>query len=118
MSQFAINQEAKKIHSELKQSFSLSRATDMLFMKREAFDHEAEYRIVLTSPSAEAERVKDGFKITVDPKKFIDSILIDPRAPSELSDALIYYLKEKIGFRKRVSRSVLYKTPTQLRLEE
>lgn len=117
MSQFNFNKTARTIHAELADSFSLEKALDLLFMKREAFDHEAEYRAVCISPNAKTDQVTAGLKIKVNPKKLIDSILIDPRAPDELADALIFYFKEKIGFTKRVQRSVLYKSPTPLVVE-
>ena len=38
--------------------------------------------------------------IMINPNQLIDSILIDPRAPKELADALIFYFKEKRGYKK------------------
>lgn len=87
-------------------------------MKRNAFDHEAEYRVVLTNHRANPEQIARGLKIAVNPTELIDSILIDPRAPDELADALTFYFKEKIGFKGRVQRSVLHKTPTPLVVEQ
>jgi hypothetical protein len=52
--------------------------------------------------------------VPVDPDKLIDRILLDPRAPGELVEALAFYFKEKIKFKKRVGRSILYKSPTPL----
>lgn len=117
LSQFEINQVARKIHAQLNNKFSLSKATEMLFMKRDAFDHEAEYRVVITTASDPQGLAARGFRISVEPKQIVDSILIDPRAPKELSEALIYYLKEKVGYKKKVARSVLYKEPFRLALE-
>ncbi len=117
LTQLQIAQRTKDIHKNLNSSFSLDKAIDLLFLKREAFDHEAEYRaaVMLNHPAAEAS--PKAIKIKINPHKFIDNILIDPRAPDELADALCFYFKNKIGYKKRVSRSVLYKAPSPLIFE-
>lgn len=111
LSQNDLNLRVKNIHNQLKTDFDLELATNFLFMKREAYEHESEYRVVAICDSLSDGITKNGIKIRIDAKKVIDSILIDPRAPTELSDALIYYFKEKIGFTKKCQKSVLYKTP-------
>ena len=118
LSQFNINKSAKALHAELANSFDISRAIDFLYMKREAFSHEAEYRVVLINHAAEADQITKGFKVSINPMQLIDSILIDPRAPDELAAALSFYFTEKIGFKKRVQRSVLYKAPGLLVVEQ
>lgn len=118
LSQFRINKRSKALHAELAKSFEIEKALDILYMKREAFDHEAEYRVVLIDHGAESEQVNKGLRVFVNPMQLVDSILIDPRAPDELSAALSYYFKDKIGFKKKVQRSVLYKTPNALVIEE
>ncbi|HDZ48218.1 hypothetical protein LCGC14_0209740 [marine sediment metagenome] len=111
LSQHNLNLRVSEIKNELKQGFNLDLATNLLFMKREAYEHESEYRVIATCRSASDGLVNDGIRIPIDAKKVIDSILIDPRAPAELSNALIYYFKQKIGFTKKCQKSVLYKTP-------
>lgn len=106
------------MQAELAQSFDISKTIELLYVKREAFDHEAEYRVVLTDHGAEPEQITKGFRVAINPTQLIDSILIDPRAPDELAAALGYYFKEKLGFKKRVQRSVLYKTPAPLVVEQ
>jgi len=85
-------------------------ASDCLFLKREAFDHEHEYRVVL-SPKGEMSHDSEIIAMSCNPHKFVDSILIDPRAPKELADAFIYYFKNKVGFKRRVQSSALYRAP-------
>jgi hypothetical protein len=115
--QHEINLEMRAIHSELQQGFSTERAMDALFLKREAFDHEAEFRAVIHMPNASTENLKDGIKIEVNPHKLIDSILLDPRAPKELAAAFAFYLTDKLHYKKRVAPSVLYKSQTPLIVE-
>lgn len=114
VSQHDIQLEARKIHGDLQVNYSVERASDLLFLKRSAFSHEDEYRALLTvdTPNVDAEAI--GLKVPVNPHKLIDNILVDPRAPKELADALIYYFKNHIGYKRRVSPSVLYKMPTPL----
>lgn len=109
-----INRKAKSIKKELSNNFDINKFTDLLFVKREAYDHESEYRAVLVSSDDESRDSSKGIKIKINANELVDSLLIDPRAPVELSDALIYYFKEKIGFSKKLKRSVLYKIPRPL----
>lgn len=118
LSQFNLNKKSKVLHEELADSFDISKAIDLLYMKREAFDHEAEYRVVLTDHDAGPDQIAKGLRVAINPTQLIDSILIDPRAPDELAAALAYYFREKIGFKKKVQRSVLYKAPTPLVVEK
>ena len=117
LSQYDINKRLREIQADLNSGFSVERATDALLLKREAFDHEAEFRAVLHLPSATQKDVLKGLKLKVDPYRLIDSVLLDPRAPEELAAAFTFYLKEKIKFKKRVAPSVLYKTQTPLIVE-
>lgn len=118
LSQFNLNKKARALHAELADSFDISKAIDLLYMKREAFNHEAEYRVVLVDHTAEVGKIAKGLTVTINPMQLIDRILIDPRAPDELTAALTYYFTEKIGFKKKVQRSVLYKAPVTLVVEQ
>lgn len=117
-SQRDINFEMKEIRTELQENFSISRAMDALFLKREAFDHEAEYRAVIHIPNASEEVIRDGIKIKANPHKLIDSILLDPRAPKELASAFAFYFTDKLNYEQRVAPSVLYKSQTPLIVED
>jgi hypothetical protein len=118
LSQFDLNRKSKAIHAEIANSFDIAKAIDLLFMKREAFDHEAEYRVVLTFHGAKPDQIANGLRVNVNPSELIDNILIDPRAPDELAAALSFYFTGKIGYKKRVQRSVLYKAPTPLVVDQ
>lgn len=118
LSQYNINKALRSIQTDLTKSFSVQRATDALLLKREAFDHEAEYRAVLHLPTATQKDVRKGIKLKVDPYRLVDSVLLDPRAPEELAATFTFYLKEKLKFRKRVAPSVLYKTQTPLVVDD
>jgi len=115
--QHDINLEMRAIQSELQIKFSTKRAMDALFLKREAFDHEAECRAIVHLPNASEENMRDGVKIKVNPHKLIDNILLDPRAPKELAAAFAFYFTEKLDYKQRVAPSVLYKSQTPLIVE-
>lgn len=104
---------SNKIYKDLQASYSVERASDLLFLKRSAFSHECEYRALLTVDNPN-DREKTGLIVPVDAHHLVDNILVDPRAPKELADALIFYFKNKVHFKRRVSISVLYKKPTPL----
>lgn len=117
-SQVAINIEAKAIANELRQAFNISRATDMLYLKRDAFRHENEWRATFLALSEDRVSDKKGLAVKIDPHEFIDRILLDPRAPEELVSAFKYYFKSKLKFKGEVARSVLYKSPPPFEIED
>ena len=110
LSPVKLRSRISELRKSLESQKSGARASDCLFLKREAFDHEHEYRVVL-APKGEISHFSEILAITCDPHMFVDSILIDPRAPKELADAFIYYFKNKIGFTRRVQTSALYRAP-------
>jgi len=85
-------------------------ALDPLFLKRNAFSHETEWRAAIYCSDGPKEK-EDGLRVPVDPRDLFDNILLDPRAPGELVAAFEFYFKEKLGFPKHVGRSKLYEQP-------
>lgn len=111
LTQRDLHQRTKEIVDNLKENYTTKEAVQTLFMKRDAFMHEAEWRAIVYCPKDAEDSGKTGISIEIKPHEVIDSILLDPRAPKELVDAFTFYFKEKIKFKKRVARSVLYKSP-------
>lgn len=111
VSQLRLNRKAKSIAASLQNLFDVGEAVDILYVKREAFSHENEWRATLYCPSEMKADGKKGITIPVDPHYFIKGILLDPRASDEIVDAFIFYFKSKLGFKGEVARSVLYKKP-------
>ncbi|MBV7552253.1 DUF2971 domain-containing protein [Pseudomonas sp. PDM28] len=112
-----IDELTRKVAVELRENFDISRATDVLYMKRDAFSHETEWRAAFFTPEASREVEKSGITIKVDPHDFIERILLDPRAPEELVSAFEFYFKNKFGFEK-VTRSRLYKVSESYVVED
>jgi hypothetical protein len=79
-----------------------------LFVKRNAFDHEAETRVVIHYPSKTAPIDRKGTSIKVDASKLIRSIWIDPRAPKAHVEAYKFYLEKKLKYKGVVKQSSLY----------
>lgn len=113
-----IDEATRTIAIALREKFDISKATDVLYMKRDAFSHETEWRAALFTPEESREVEKKGVFIKLDPHDFIDRILLDPRAPDELVRAFEYYFKSKLGFKGSVSRSALYRTPETYIVED
>lgn len=117
LSRHDMESRINKIKKGLLDGCDPSLALDALFLKRSAFDHESELRVALYCPDATEEQRTEGIKLPVNPYNLIDSILLDPRAPNELYEALAFYFKEELKIRFRVSRSVLYKSPEPITVE-
>lgn len=108
----------KNIAADLNDEFQISRAVDALYIKRLAFNHEKEWRATLFSKSAQPLQEHVGFAVPVNPHELINNILLDPRAPDELINAFKFYFQNKILFKGPVRRSVLYKSPKQIEIDE
>lgn len=68
----------------------------MLYMKRDAFRHETEWRAAIYSASEDRTTPKSGIAIPVDPHFLIENIMLDPRAPGELIDAFKFYFEKNL----------------------
>lgn len=117
-SQIKLNSMARKIAQDLNEEFNIGRAIDALYMKRQAFDHEKEWRGILYAKSFNLLQQQKGFTVPIDPHSFIDRILLDPRAPDELVRAFKFFFEEHLGFEGSVQRSALYKSPDQIEIDE
>ncbi|SOZ14444.1 conserved hypothetical protein [Cupriavidus taiwanensis] len=118
MSQSELNVAARNIAQELRSGFDITRAADMLYLKRDAFRHESEWRATLYCPDQTPDAQKKGITVQVDPHNLIDRILLDPRAPDELVSAFKFYFKRKLKFQGDVVRSVLYKSPKPIEVDD
>lgn len=102
--------EAKKIGSVLedKELASASLGADLLCLKRSAYIHEREVRAIIFDGNSTQGSMARGIDVPVDGHKLIESILIDPRAPDELCNAMVHYLKDVLNFSGEVRKSKLY----------
>ena len=63
----------------------MQKAANFLYLRREAFRHETEWRAAIYCPDADRERVSPGLAVKINPHTLVDNILLDPRAPKETS---------------------------------
>ncbi|MBX8518004.1 DUF2971 domain-containing protein [Pseudomonas cichorii] len=94
---------------------SPSIGADLLCIKRSAFEHENEVRVILFDSNAERKEgsVLKGIFVDVDGFDLIDSIMFDPRAPDELCHAMRHYIKDVLGFSGEIRKSKLYTVGTR-----
>ena len=89
---------------------------EQLFIKRLAFDHERETRVVIFDGDSLSGEVKKGIFVEVEPFDLLTSIWIDPRAPDEIVKAYRFYLQNELRFTGKVERSALYSVPNEVGL--
>lgn len=107
---------AREIASELDQiahglrvKFDSTRAVDALFLKRDAFDYEAEVRAVVYLTKPGGTRKGAHLRLRVDPHRLIDSVLFDPRADDTYIKVASHYLRTALHFEGPISKSILYR---------
>jgi hypothetical protein len=104
--------QTAKVEADLAKRVTFTRASAHLMLKRLAFDHEAETRVVVIDLSAQAKDGAKGFKVKLDSKSLIESVLVDPRAPDAFVDSYRHYLKNVLGYKGTVKKSQLYRSDT------
>lgn len=93
---------------------TLTKAVDTLFLKRMAYRHECETRVVISvNPELKLKRGVAGYKLEIDPHQLIRSILIHPRASTNDVKRLKKEIEERLGFRGTIKQSLLYTKPKQ-----
>ncbi|HGM5919470.1 TPA: DUF2971 domain-containing protein [Stenotrophomonas maltophilia] len=109
--QSKLDEKCRALAGRLRQDSKAKHAVEMLYMKREAFQHESEWRATVYHPVKKGGRGGNGIKVRVDAHSLVNRILLDPRAPDALVDAFRFYFEKKLKFKGKVGRSVLYKSP-------
>ena len=89
-----ITGELDQIADALRAKFDSKRALDALFLKRDAFDYEAEVRAVvyLTKPGGLTKGTH--LRLRMDPHALIDSVLFDPRADDTYIKLSLIHISE------------------------
>ena len=92
---------------------NFQKLVDSLFIKRNNFEHEKEYRIIVrkedVSLESECALPKEYVEIPFEPENFIQEVYLDPRLPKEEADVLKHALSLLLGNTCSVSQSTLYK---------
>ena len=89
---------------------TFANAVSHLFLKRRAFKHEAETRVLLFDSKQDIDSNVKFIKVKLPTRNLIDSVLVDPRAPDEFVAAYTAYIKGVLKFPGPVRKSQLYRS--------
>ena len=81
-----------------------------LLVKRTAFSHEQEVRLLYFDSGAEG----DLFQYRIDPHAFIEEMVIDPRLSADQATSLMNEISTKTRFRGHIFHSDLYAPPKEM----
>lgn len=84
-------------------------AAKTLLVKRPAFRHEAEVRVLLMNPDAPSNQKLAQYP--VDPHELIDQLMLDPRLSKAEFRTLKHEIRQRTGFTGTIKRSLLYAPP-------
>jgi hypothetical protein len=99
-----------KIARTLTANFEIKRAADALVLKRDAFDHEEEVRVLVNDRGATEDSERRMFvRVPVDPHVLVENIYFDPRADEAFERICTYYLQKKLLFKRKIGKSALYR---------
>ena len=94
-------------------SISSSRLfAETLLIKRPAFKHEREVRL-LFHPNNEEAANNDLYSYEIDPHAMISQIMIDPRFPKDEADSLKKGIQIRTKYKGPIMRSLLYAAPSE-----
>ena len=93
--------------------YRLSEVSDMminsLYVKRNSFRHELEWRLVYHCGSKSAEKEKNAIQVDINPLEFIMNVYFDPRADNIYVDRCKKILVKAFNYpSKRIHKSSLY----------
>lgn len=104
---------AKRLFRSEGRLLSMRTFANTLLVKRPAFKHEREVRLLFISHD-DTEANGDLFSYPVNPKELIDQVMIDPRMAESAANALKQKIKSDTGFPGEIKRSLLYSPPPTL----
>ncbi|OWG12327.1 hypothetical protein KDK82_6220 [Delftia sp. K82] len=87
-----------------------------LLVKRKAFEHEAEIRIIHLDWGYDLPK-NDIHQYEIDAHELIDQVMIDPRISHEEFQDIKSEIKQKTGYQGDIKRSLLYRLPETLNIE-
>jgi hypothetical protein len=91
-----------------KEGMNTSSIAQTLMVKRNAFPHEKEIRIIYQSDGPTSEGV---LKYTIDPHSLIDQIMLHPQLDQKVAERLKSRITGYLKYTGRVKRSLLYAPP-------
>jgi DUF2971 family protein len=82
-----------------------------LLVKRKAFSHEREVRLMYLEKDTNVSHANGLYRYPIDPHAVIDQVMIDPRLSKLDAKALKKEIESKTGFQGEIKRSLLYAPP-------
>ena len=106
-----VTAEFLRLRQTLQSRFELATAVRGIFLKRDAFDHEAEVRAVLRADESVVvtRNERRYVRVRVDPHTLVDSIMFDPRAEDGHMKVCKYYLQHALKYQGEAKKSQLYR---------
>ena len=105
-----VNKRINAVAADLKQKYLPRRAADTLLAKRQAFEHEAEVRVIIHDRKLTTRtKPKPFYRIPVDTNTLIDSIFFDPRSDEAFVKMATHYLENSLQFKGKIAKSALYR---------
>lgn len=95
------------------ESFDASDFAKTLLVKRLAFEHEQEIRLLFFS-SERQPHPGTMFRYAADPHKVVEQLMVDPRLEKAAAEVLKAELASRTKFRGPIMRSLLYAAPKQM----
>lgn len=111
--QSQIDHKHNRLVEELNAKYDPIKAMSSLRLKRRAFKHEAETRVLLHVVGVDYDQ--PGVRVPVKPNELVETILADPRMSNPMYEVFSHYLKRKFGFTRRFKKSQIYEFPEPLR---
>jgi hypothetical protein len=96
----------------LRDGLSPTALAGTLLVKRPAFIHEKEVRLLYLEKDKTPE--SDVFAYKIDPNALIDQIMTDPRLSHDEANTIESEIRKKTGYRGAIKRSLLYAPPRDL----
>ena len=112
--QSEIDIKHKELVEQLEEKYDAKKALESLMYKRNAFNHEAETRVLLYAKGVP--ETDSGISVPIDPHCLIETILADPRMPESVYKAFKYYIEKRIKFNGSFGRSTIYSAKDPLRV--
>lgn len=104
-----IKDEAKTLKLRIENKRETDDVANIMLLKRNAFSHEKEIRIIhITHDNGPRSEM---LQFDIDPHSVIKSIVIDPRATEQRVKALTKYFKELCGYKGSITQSTLHQVP-------
>ena len=86
----------------------------LLLMKRYAFKHEAEIRLIYITHKSDHRKDDGILKYSVKPHELISQIMIDPRITPRQARIVTSHIREQTSYTGEIKHSVMYKKPNDL----